>query len=71
MAKRLTYIQNHDGNRGWVIPPFTDEDHKKDDYIFLCQHSDGNATEIDIIKIPRGQWDHLVDAVAKSLQEFL
>lgn len=70
MAKRLTYIGNHDGERTWVLPAFNDDEHKADAYIYLCQHSDGNKTELDIIKIPRAQWDHLVGEVAKSLQEF-
>jgi hypothetical protein len=70
MAKRLTYIQNYDGNRGWVLEPFTDEDHKSGDYIFLCQHSDGNATELDIVKIPRHLWDKLVNEVNEKMKDF-
>lgn len=70
MAKRLTYIQNHDGERTWTLPAFNDDEHKSEQYIYLCQHSDGNKTELDIIKIPRSQWNHLVDEVAKALQEF-
>jgi hypothetical protein len=70
LAKRLTYIQNHDGNRRWTIEPFNDGDFNSNDYIYLCQHSDGHLTELDIVKIPRNQWNELVELVSKSLEEF-
>jgi hypothetical protein len=70
MAKRLTYIQNHDGNRVWVNEPFTDDSHTKEEYIYLCQHSDGHLTELDIVKIPRSQWAALVEKVNAALEEF-
>ena len=70
MAKRHTYIQNHDGNREWVNEPFTDDAYKSDEYIYLCQHSDGHKTELDIVKIPRSQWEHLVEKVNETLKGF-
>jgi len=70
MAKRLIYLQNHDGEREWVLDAFTDEDFTKNQYIYLCQHSDGNKTELEIIKIPRSQWSDLVANVEKVLGKF-
>lgn len=70
MASRLTYIQNHDGNRKWIIERFSDEDHASKDYIYICQRSDGNVVELDIVKIPRDQWEHLVASVNEAMGEF-
>lgn len=70
MAKRITYIQNHDGNREWVSEPFTDDSYKSEEYIYLCQHSDGHLTELDIVKIPRSKWESLVEEVNDALKGF-
>jgi len=70
MAARLTYIQNHDGNRKWIVDRFTDDAHASEQYVCLCQHSDGNVIELDIIKIPRSQWDVLVKNVNEALEGF-
>ena len=70
MAKKLTYLQNADGNRKWLLPAFSDDDHKSEDYVYLCQHSDGNKTELDIVKILKSKWDEIALEINEALKEF-
>lgn len=53
MAKRLVYLQDHNGNRVWAVPSFNDDAYKPEDFLYVCMHSDGNATELDIVKLPK------------------
>lgn len=69
MAKNLTYIANHDGNRKWLLDRFEDSD-EQTKYIYLCQLRDSNSNGRDIVIIPVDQWEKLVEGVNEALKEF-
>ena len=70
MAKNLTYIANHDGNRKWLLDRFDDEAKPKTEYIYLCQLRDSNANSHDIVIIPREDWPKIIEEINKALEEF-
>ena len=63
MAKRLLYIQDDAGRRKWAAPAFNDDAHKAEDYLYLCMHSDGHLTELDLIKLPRVHIPEFIEAL--------
>lgn len=70
MAKNLTYISNHDGNRKWLLGRFEDSDKPESEYIYLCQMRDSNPNSHEIVIIPKDQWQSFVDDVNAALKEF-
>lgn len=71
MAKNLTYIANHDGNRKWILDRFEDSCSDPDaKFIYLCQLRDSDANTRDIIVIPRSEWPKLVESINEALKEF-